>query len=231
MFDNLNTLDAIFLGAFLFGLLFSVVALALGAVDFGADHGGHIGHDADGGLHDFLNVSVILAFIAWFGGVGYLASSGAGWTAAVSVVVAVGGGLIGAYIILQIFKRVIRPAGNTELDPRDYELKGKLARVTSSIRPGGVGEIVYEQSGARMVRAARSSSGIAIPRGTEVVVLRAEGGVGIVAPWAELYGDDPLPEIPPHEPISGNGSHPGATSVLETGAPATLRKNSDGTNE
>jgi hypothetical protein len=82
-----------------------------------------------------------------------------------------------------------------------------------------------------MVRAARSSSGIAVPRGTEVVVLRAEGGVGIVAPWDELYGDDPLPEIPPHEPISGNGSHPGATSVLETGAPATLRKNSDGTNE
>lgn len=226
MFDNLDTLDAIFLGAFLFGLLFSVIALALGAVDFGADHGGHIGHDGDSGIHDYLNVSIILAFIAWFGGIGYLASNGAGWTAAVSIVVAIGGGLVGAYIIYQVFKRIIRPAGNTELDPRDYELKGKLARVTSSIRPGGVGEIVYEQSGARMVRAARSSSGTAIPRGTEVVVLRAEGGVGIVAPWAELYGDDPLPEIPPPQPAIGN-ELPSVKSVSDSRFGVDARAGSD----
>ncbi|HET9660247.1 MAG TPA: hypothetical protein VFP05_07940 [Thermomicrobiales bacterium] len=214
MFDNLGTLDAIFLGAFLFGLLFSVIALALGAVDVGADHGAHIGHDSDAGIHDYLNVSVILAFISWFGGIGYLASNGAGWTAAVSIGVAIAGGLVGAYLIYQLFARVIRPAGSTELDPRDFELQGKLARVTSSIRPGGVGEIVYEQSGARMVRAARSSTGTAIPRGTEVVVLRADRGVGIVAPWAELYAGDALPEIPPPaEPVSRDEERPRVESV------------------
>ncbi len=199
---NLDTLDSIFLGAFLFGLLFSVVALVLGAVDFGADHGGDFGHDGDIGIHNYLNVSIILAFIAWFGGIGYLARNGAGWTAAVSIVVAIAGGLVGAYLIYQMFARVIRPAGRTELDPRDFELAGKLARVTSSIRPGGVGEIVYEQSGARMVRAARASTGAAIPRGTEVVVLRADHGVGIVAPWDELYaGLGSLPELPPAESV------------------------------
>jgi hypothetical protein len=214
MFDNLDTLDAIFLGAFLFGLLFSVIALALGAVDFGADHGAHVGHDGDSGIHDYLNVSIILAFIAWFGGIGYLASNGAGWTAAVSIIVANAGGLVGAYLIYQLFARVIRPAGSTELDPRDFELQGKLARVTSSILPGGVGEIVYEQSGARMVRAARSSSGTAIPRGTEVIVLRADRGVGIVAPWAELYAGDALPEIPPPaEPVSRDEERPRVESV------------------
>ncbi len=198
MFEVDSTLDAVFLGAFLFGLLFAVISLALGAFDIGADHGGHAGdHGQDSG-HDYLNFSAILAFIAWFGGVGYLASSGAGWTAAVSIVVAIIGGLVGAYIIYQVFQRFIRPAGRMELDPRDYEMTGKLARVTSSIRPGGVGEIVYEQSGARMVRAARSSSGTAIPRGTEVIVLSAERGVGSVAPWSELYGDQLLLEpVPP----------------------------------
>jgi hypothetical protein len=114
----------------------------------------------------------------------------------------------------QVYKRFVRPAGRGELDPRDFELKGKLARVTSSIRPGGVGEIVYEQSGARMVRAARSSSGQAIPRGTEVVVLRAEGGVGYVAPWTELYGDEPLPiEPPPADAVSHDGELPAAKTV------------------
>lgn len=202
MFEIDSTLDAIFLGAFLFGLLFAVISLAVGAFDVGADHIGHPGDNGHDTGHDFVNISVILAFVAWFGGVGYLASSGAGWTAAASIVVAVIGGLVGAYIIYQVFKRFIRPAGRMELDPRDYEMSGKLARVTSSIRPGGVGEIVYEQSGARMVRTARSSSGAAIPRGTEVIVLSGERGVGVVAPWSELYGDElplqpaPLVEVP-----------------------------------
>jgi hypothetical protein len=198
MFEVDSTLDAIFLGAFLFGLLFAVISLALGAFDVGADHGGDAGdHGHDSG-HDFLNFSVILAFVAWFGGVGYLASSGAGWTAAASIVVGIAGGLVGAAIIYQIFKRFIRPAGRMELDPRDFEMTGKLARVTSTIRPGGIGEIVYEQSGARMVRAARSSSGAAIPRGTEVIVLSSERGVGSVAPWSELYEDQlPLEPAPP----------------------------------
>jgi hypothetical protein len=217
MFEIDNTLDAIFFGAFLFGLLFSVISLVLGVVDFGADHGGHlghVGHESDSSLHDYLNVSIILAFIAWFGGIGYLARNGAGWTAAVSVIVAVAGGLIGAYLMYQLFARVIRPAGSTELDPRDFELQGKLARVTSSILPGGVGEIVYEQSGARMVRAARASSGTAIARGTEVVVLRADRGVGIVAPWSELYGDEPLPlEPPPAAAIAQDGELPRIESV------------------
>jgi hypothetical protein len=194
MFEVNNTLDAIFLGAFLFGLLFAGISLVLGASHLGVDHGAHVGHDGDTGLHDYLNVSVILAFVAWFGGIGYLASNGAGWTAAASVLVAVAGGLIGAYIIYQVFARFIRPAGRTELDPRDFEMQGKLARVTSSIRPGGMGEIVYEQSGARMVHAARSANGAAIARGTEVIVLSADHGVGVVAPWSELYGDQLAPQ-------------------------------------
>ena len=213
MFEVDSTLDAVFLGAFLFGLLFSLISLALGAFDFGADHSGHTGDNGHDASHDYLNFSVILAFVAWFGGVGYLASSGAGWTAAASIVVAVVGGLVGAFIIFQIFKRFIRPAGRMELDPRDYEMTGKLARVTSTIRPGGVGEIVYEQSGARMVRAARSTSGAAIPRGTEVIDLSGERGVGSVAPWSELYGDHlPVESAPPVEiPMGANVEEPSRT--------------------
>jgi hypothetical protein len=197
MFEVQDPIDAVFLGAFLFGLLFAIVSIALGAFDVGADHTGHIGHHETDGGHDYINFSVVLAFIAWFGGVGYLASNGAGWTAAASIVVAIAGGLFGAYLIYQVFKRFIRPAGRMELDPREYEMTGKLARVTSTIRPGGIGEIVYEQSGARMVRPARSSSGAAIPRGTEVIVLGSDRGIGSVAPWAELYGDQLPPEPAP----------------------------------
>lgn len=213
MFDIDSTIEAIFLGAFFFGLLFAIGSLVLGAVDLGGDHG-DVGHETSGGLHDYLNLSVVLGFVAWFGGVGYLASSGAGWTAAVSILVAIGGGLVGAAIVYQLFSRFIRPAGRIELDPRDFELQGKLARVTSTIRPGGTGEIVYEQSGARMVRPARSSSGLEIPRGTEVVVLRSEGAIGYVAPWTELYGEQPVP-LAPAKPS------PLGESAVTTEEPAT----------
>jgi hypothetical protein len=209
-----DALDAIFLGAFLFGILFTAVSLILGAVDIGLDHGGHggdfghggdighgghaghggyIGHDG-GDISSYVNVSTVLAFIAWFGGVGYLARNGAGWTALVSVLLAILGGLGGAYLIYLVFARIIRPGQTAPLDPRDFELQGKLARVTSSVRAGGTGEITYVQSGARMVRAARAADGRAIPRGTEVVIMRAERGVGIIAPWDELIAGDGIPE-------------------------------------
>ena len=51
-----------------------------------------------------------------------------------------------------------------------------------------------------MVSAARSSSGAAIPRGTEVIVLSSDRGVGMVAPWSELYDDHlPVEPAPPAE--------------------------------
>jgi hypothetical protein len=65
-------------------------------------------------------------------------------------------------------------------------MPGVIARVTSSIREGGTGEVVYEQAGVRHVAAARATSGRAIPRGTEVVVLKLDRGIVYVELWDEL---------------------------------------------
>jgi hypothetical protein len=193
-----DSLDALFLGAFLFGILFTAISLMLGAFDIGLDHGGHggdIGHDHGVDAASPFNVSTVLAFIAWFGGIGYLAHNGAGWTALLSILLAIIGGLAGAYVIYLLFARVIRPGETAPLDPHDFELQGTLARVTSAVHAGGTGEITFVQGGVRMVRAARSADGSAIPRGTEVVVMRAERGAGIVIPWEELMqGDESSPQ-------------------------------------
>ena len=58
--------------------------------------------------------------------------------------------------------------------------------MTSSIRENGTGEVVYVQQGVRQVSAARSVEGVAIPRGAEVVVLRAEKGIVYVDLWDNL---------------------------------------------
>lgn len=86
------------------------------------------------------------------------------------------------------FARVIAP-NDRALDPAHYRLPGTIAIVSSAIRSGGTGEIVYEQAGVRQVSAARAADGAAIPRGSEVVILRCERGVAFVEPWSVFVGE------------------------------------------
>ena len=188
MFAVNDALDAIYLGCFFFGLLFSVVSIAIGAVDFGADTDFDVDTDSDG-LLGLINVSTVLAFLAWFGGFGYLARNGLGTLAVISLVIALAGGVAGAVAVGWVLRKLKQ--SEQVLDPNDYQLPGTLAQVTSGIRVGGVGEIIYEQAGVRQVSAARSIDGKAIARGTDVVVLRTAGGIAFVQPWEDaLLADE-----------------------------------------
>jgi membrane protein implicated in regulation of membrane protease activity len=191
MFPINDLLDAILLGGFLFGLIFTVGTLLLGVADIGF-HGDH-GHDFDMGssgeiFHGMFNLSAILAFITWFGGIGYLFRNAAGWNAFLSVFLGLAGGLAGAFVVSWFMVKVLRPSGQV-LDPKDYETVGRVARVTSSIREGGVGEIVFELGCTRHVAGAKSVNPQAISRGTEVVVLRMERGMAVVEPFEDLLAE------------------------------------------
>ncbi|MBB5058161.1 hypothetical protein HDF16_002875 [Granulicella aggregans] len=61
-------------------------------------------------------------------------------------------------------------------------MDGVVARVSDEIRAdGGLGEILFSQTGARRSAAARSETGEAIERGAEVVVLGYAKGVATVS--------------------------------------------------
>lgn len=179
MLEVNDALDAIYLGAFFFGLIFVLATLVIGSVDIG-------GHD-HGELGPF-NLSTILGFIAWFGGVGYLVKNGLDGPGILSVIAAILGGSAGAVIVYTLLVKLILPS-DKPLDPKDYELPGTIGRVSSSIRVGGVGEVVFEQQGVRQVAAAKSIDGQAIPRGTEIVILRAENGTAFVQQWESLLAE------------------------------------------
>ncbi len=186
MFPINDMLDAILIGGFLFGVLFTVASLLLGFADLGLDtDGGDHGVSGDHGFAQLFNVSSILAFITWFGGIGYVLRNGVGWVWPIALLFGAIGGVAAAWIVAQIMRRVLRSPDEV-LDPRDYERVGVLARVTSSIRPGGVGEIVWEQKGTRMVTSAKGSGDEAIPRGTEVLILRVDKGLAVVEPFEAL---------------------------------------------
>jgi hypothetical protein len=64
-----------------------------------------------------------------------------------------------------------------------------VGRVSATIRAGGIGEIVYEQLGARRSVPARSQDGNALERQEEVFVVRYEKGVAWVRRWDEVLED------------------------------------------
>ncbi len=185
MFSVNDWLDGILLGAFFFGLVFSVAALLLGFADLSLG-GAHIGHGDHGG-HDgpsTLNIGVILAFITWFGGIAYLLRDGLNLFAPLSVLVGLAFGVLGGYLMRRLF--LYARSQETIMNPDDYRLPGVIARVTSSIRESGTGEVMYVQMGIRQVAAARAEKRVAIPKGTEVVILRRDKGIVYVDLWDNL---------------------------------------------
>jgi hypothetical protein len=134
-----------------------------------------------------LNPSSIAAFLAWFGGTGYLLTRfSAIWVGSV-LFVAVLAGLVGGAIIFFFLTKFLM-SDQEFLDPADFEMVGVLGKLSISIREAGTGELIYSQMGTRRVCGARSEDGSAITKGTEVVVTRYEKGIAYVRLWSELSG-------------------------------------------
>ena len=135
------------------------------------------------------NPPSLAAFLAWFGGTGYLLTRFSTVWVGLGLVVSIASGLIGGGIIFLFLSRVLI-SDDENMDPADYEMVGVLGRLSVSIREGGTGEIIYSQVGTRRVCGARSEDGTAIAKGAEVVVERYEKGIAYVRPWSEMSGED-----------------------------------------
>jgi membrane protein implicated in regulation of membrane protease activity len=145
---------------------------------------------AHGGQVDglpWLSFGTITAFLAWFGGTGYLLEHYYSVWFLAALGIATLSGLGGAAIVLWFMVRFL-VSKEENLDPADYEMVGVLGKLSIPIRQGGTGEIIFTQEGVRRVSGARSEDGVAIPKGTEVVVTRYEKGIAYVRRWEDLAG-------------------------------------------
>jgi membrane protein implicated in regulation of membrane protease activity len=135
------------------------------------------------------NFVTLTAFLAWFGGTGYLLIRFSTIWVGFGLLVSIGSGLIGGGIIFLFLSRVLISREET-MDPADYEMVGVLGRIVSPIREGGTGELLYSQAGTRRVCGVRCDDGSAVAKGTEVVVTRYEKGIAYVRRWSEMSGED-----------------------------------------
>ncbi len=140
-------------------------------------------HESAGGVSPF-NFATLMAFLAWFGGTGYLLTRYSGLWVGFGLLASIISGLIGGGIVFLFLSKVLI-RNDENMDPADYEMVGVLGRVSSSIREQGTGEIIYTQMGTRRVCGARSENGSAVTKGTEVVVTRYEKGIAYVQLWSE----------------------------------------------
>jgi membrane protein implicated in regulation of membrane protease activity len=157
---------------------------------------GRIGHHGaaiagpKGGMHlSGFNASTVLAFLAWFGGTGYLLTTHSKLVATACLAIAMLAGLFAGWLVFRFMSKLLR---NTEaqMNEWDYRHEGSVGTVSISIRPGGTGEVIFEQHGVRRSLGARSDDGSPIEKGAEVVISRYEKGIAYVKLWKEFVGTE-----------------------------------------
>jgi len=182
-----------YLVCFLVGFGLSALALLAGSVHLHLPHlhihhGIHVPHGPQGMRGSvempWFNFGTVAAFLAWFGGTGYLLERYYSFWFVTALVLSILSGLAAASAVFWFLAKVLL-SREAPLDPADYDMVGVLGRLNVPIRPGGTGELIYSQEGTRRVTGARSEDGAAIPKGVEVMVTRYEKGIAYVRPWVD----------------------------------------------
>jgi membrane protein implicated in regulation of membrane protease activity len=195
------TVADLYLICFIIGFVLSAVSFLFGSAHVHLPHF-HLGHVHVHGPHTahgahatsaagelpVINFGTITAFLAWFGGIGYLLTRYTGLVARMALLLAIFGGMVGASIVFFLVSRLLMKH-DRPLNPADYEMVGVLGKLVVPVRENGTGELVYSQEGTRRNCAARSEDGTAIAKGTEVVVTRYERGIAYVRRWDDLADD------------------------------------------
>jgi membrane protein implicated in regulation of membrane protease activity len=186
----------LFLACFVIGFVLSALAFAFGALDLQFHihvpfvHHLHVPHGhaplpAHAAGVSPINFATTMAFLAWFGGTGYLLTTAFGWLAVPALAGALAAGLAGASVVFWVMAHVLW-SPDENMRSVDDRMVGVLGRVGTPIRQGGTGELIYTHGGTRHSCAARSADGRAIAKGVEVIVTAYDRGIAFVQPWEDF---------------------------------------------
>src|SRR3981189_1390204 len=180
-----------YLFCFVVGFTLSMVSFFAGAihihlpasehVPFHVGHHGHVG----GGVHvSWFNASSAMAFLAWFGGTGYLLTRHAHLVELAVLAISTAAGLVAGTVVFKFMVKLMH--SDPPLKSEDYRIEGSLGTVSMPIRENGTGEIIFSLGGARRCAGARCEDGRLVEKGAEVVIERYEKGIVYVKRWEEF---------------------------------------------
>jgi len=196
-----------YLLCFIIGFSLSVLSFLAGAINIhirlpfkvhmpshGAPHGGatpsHGGIAKSTSSHSaghvsWFNASTVMAFLAWFGGIGYILAAHSHLVGVIALAFAIAGGLGASWAVFKFMVKLMN-AESSHLKDEDYRHEGLVCTVSMPVRANGTGEIHFMQNGVRRSAGARSCNGKPLEKGAEVVIERYENGVAYVKPWEEF---------------------------------------------
>jgi hypothetical protein len=192
-----------YLFCFLVGFASSVLTFVAGAVHIHLPfrlhlpaHGGHHGaggHASGGqggaaraGSHvSWFNASTSMAFLAWFGGAGYILTRASHLVATVCLALSALAGLVAGMIVYKFMLKLTRAGDSLMLDA-DYRIEGCVGTLSMPIRERGTGEVIFSLGGVRRCAGARSDGGEVVEKGAEVVIERYEKGIAYVKRWDDF---------------------------------------------
>lgn len=147
-------------------------------------------------LYSYLNPTTIALFLLGFGFFGYVFHTTTHLALSLTLLLAIGGGLVVAILLLFLLSRIFAHSeGTTELDVVDRT--GMLGKVSITIPEKGLGEIIYTTpSGMHKSIPARGMNNQRVERDQEVVVVNYQHGVAEVDTWesfmhGEMHTPDP----------------------------------------
>jgi membrane protein implicated in regulation of membrane protease activity len=154
-----------------------------------------------------LNLYGLLMFLLIFGLVGYVAHAVLHWGVIFVVLLPLVFGVACAIGVTALLHILFATSKDTVLTATDARLEGRLGTVTMAIRAGGVGEIVFtRKGGGRQSVGARGVSGMAIPAGSEIVILDYQDGIAQVQSWDTFLAAAQAGSLPELAPIQTESS-------------------------
>jgi hypothetical protein len=185
---------------FLVGFALSVLSFLVGAAQMhlpikwhlpfhlGHHWGGHGG--SRGSLKgsteiSWFNASTIMAFLAWFGGTGFLLTRHSHLLALTSLGISILTGMFAGWVVFRFMVKLVQ-TNDPPMTSEDRRVQGSIGTISMPIRENGTGEIIFSLGGARRCSGARSGDGKPIEKGAEVVIERYERGIAFVKRWEEF---------------------------------------------
>jgi len=190
-----------YLFCFIVGFALSVLSFLAGAVHihlpFKMHLPFHVGHHGVGGLRgglrsgarggahiSWFNAASAMAFLAWFGGTGYLLTRHAHLVALASLAISTLAGVAAGGAVFKFMVKLMQ--SDPPLKDEDYRIEGSVGTLSMPIRENGTGEIIFPLAGTRRCAGARCEDGKALEKGAEVVIERYEKGIAYVKRWDDF---------------------------------------------
>jgi hypothetical protein len=188
-----NALNMLYGVALLIGVLYAAFLLFFHGIgdlfgDFAIDV--HTDHDLGDmqlvdshGVREATGVSTlaIASFVTAFGGGGLLARLAVDASGALSILIALGSGLLLGIAAQMFFVYILSPTISSEV--HQTKLIGVVAEIVTPIPANGVGQIAFVAQGSRVTYSARATDqSQAMQRGTPVRIERIVGGMAYVSP-------------------------------------------------